>query len=167
MRCFLLFYGAIWYNTVKELLHTPPANTLPIAEGQTEFIVICYNNKRTIISSPGASSLNHLRCLIQGAVKKSQYLERSLSHCSSQEVKGTKSGYWQLGLVSCVWVLFQGDWNSTRKTFYLWKVCENPAPKSPSQPDKLGHGERVGTESSTLKTSFVALSMGFLLWNKK
>lgn len=70
MRCFLLFYGAIWYNIVKELLHTPPANTLPIAEGQTEFIVICYNNKRTIISSPEASSLNHLRCLIQGAVKK-------------------------------------------------------------------------------------------------
>lgn len=57
-------------NTVKELLCTPPANTLPIAEVQTEFIVKYYNNKRTIISSPGASSLNHLTCLIQDDVKK-------------------------------------------------------------------------------------------------
>lgn len=56
-------------NTVKEFLSTPPAKKLPAAEVQTEFIAVYYNNERTIISSPEASSLNHLMCLIQDVVK--------------------------------------------------------------------------------------------------
>lgn len=57
-------------NTVKELLYTSPAKKLSISEAQADFILIYYNNKRTIISFLEASSLNHLLCLIQDTVKK-------------------------------------------------------------------------------------------------
>lgn len=57
-------------NTVKELLYTSPAKNLSISEAQADFILIYYNNKRTIISFLEASSLNHLLCLIQDTVKK-------------------------------------------------------------------------------------------------
>lgn len=56
-------------NTVKELLYTSPAKRLSISEAQADFILIYYNNKRTIISFLEASSLNHLMCLIQDTVK--------------------------------------------------------------------------------------------------
>lgn len=56
-------------NTVKELLYTSPAKKLSISEAQADFILIYYNNKRTIISFLDAWSLNHLTCLIQDAVK--------------------------------------------------------------------------------------------------
>ena len=56
-------------NTVKELLYTSPAKKLSISEVQADFILIYYNNKRTIISFLEASSLNHLMCSIQDTVK--------------------------------------------------------------------------------------------------
>lgn len=149
-------------NTVKELLHTPPANTLPTAEVQTEFIVIYYNNKRTIISSPEASSLNHLMCLIEDAVKKITIFKRDLVPLLQSGAEGHKTRI-LTSWICYLWVLFQGTETAQRKTLYLWKVCEHPAPKSPSQEDKIGHGERFGPESSTLKTSIAALFMGFLL----
>lgn len=95
-------------NTVKELLHTPPANTFPTAEGQTELIVIYYNNKRTIISSPEASSLNHLMCFIQDAVKKIPIFRKDPVPLLQSGGGGYKTRI--LTNWACyLWVLFQGD----------------------------------------------------------
>lgn len=95
-------------NTVKELLYTPPANTLPIAKVQTEFIVNYYNNKRTILSPPEASSLNNLMCGIQDDVKKVSVFRKVLVPLLQSGADGFKTRI--LTTWTCyLWVLFQGD----------------------------------------------------------
>lgn len=66
-------------NTVKELLYISPAKKKihSISEVQADFILIYYNNKRTIISFLEALSLNHSPCLIQ----------------DSEETQGVKKGH--------------------------------------------------------------------------
>lgn len=141
-------------NTGKELLYIPPANTLPIAEVQTEGFFIYYNNKRTIISSPEASSLNPLMCLIQDAVKKSQYLERS--PVRSWGVQNLNSDNLDLIFVGVI----SGWLKQHKEKHFISGKFVNILLQS-LHPNQARWDVEKGSENSTLKTSIVAL------WNKK